>query len=83
MWDGGEAAAVFASGMAAISTTLLHFLRPGDVMLFSEPVYGGTDYLLKHILPQLSHPSGRRAAARGWRPFEAALRDRAIATTLP
>ena len=52
LWDGAEAAAVFASGMAAISTTLLHFTRPGDVILFSEPVYGGTDYLLKHMLPQ-------------------------------
>ncbi len=52
LWDEAEAAAVFASGMAAISTTLLAFLRPGDVVLHSEPVYGGTDYLLKHVLPQ-------------------------------
>ncbi len=52
LWDGAEAAAVFASGMAAISTTLLHVARPGDIILFSEPVYGGTDYLLKHVLPQ-------------------------------
>lgn len=52
IWDGAEAAAVFESGMAAISTTLLAFLNPGDVVLHSEPVYGGTDYLLKHILPR-------------------------------
>jgi len=52
IWDEAEAAAAFASGMAAISTTMLTFLRPGDVVLHSEPVYGGTDYLLKHILPQ-------------------------------
>ncbi|GIW03176.1 cystathionine gamma-synthase family protein [Roseiflexus sp.] len=52
LWDEAEAAAVFASGMAAITTTLLTFLRPGDVLLHSEPVYGGTDFLLKHILPQ-------------------------------
>ncbi len=52
LWDEAEAAAVFATGMAAISTTLLHVARPGDVILFSEPVYGGTDYLLKHVLPQ-------------------------------
>jgi methionine-gamma-lyase len=51
LWDRAEAAAVFASGMAAISTSLLALLRPGDVVLHSEPVYGGTDYLLKHILP--------------------------------
>lgn len=53
LWDDAEAAAVFASGMAAISTTLLTFLRPGDVVLHSEPVYGGTDYLLKQVLPRL------------------------------
>lgn len=52
LWDDAEAAAVFASGMAAISTTLLTFLRPGDALLHSEPVYGGTDFLLKQILPQ-------------------------------
>jgi methionine-gamma-lyase len=51
LWDGAEAAAVFSSGMSAISTTLLQFLRPGDAILFSEPVYGGSDYLLKHVLP--------------------------------
>jgi len=52
LWDDAEAAAVFASGMAAITTTLLTFLRLGDLLLHSEPVYGGTDFLFKHILPQ-------------------------------
>jgi methionine-gamma-lyase len=52
LWDEAEACAVFSSGMAAISTTLLQLLSPGDVILHSEPVYGGTDYLLKHILPR-------------------------------
>src|SRR6476659_1551005 len=46
LWDGAQAAAVFGSGMAAIATTLLEFLNPGDVVLHSDPVYGGTDYLL-------------------------------------
>lgn len=52
LWDGAEKSAVFESGMAAITTTLMTFLRPGDVILHSEPVYGGTDFLLKQILPQ-------------------------------
>lgn len=51
LWDGAEACAVFESGMAAISTTIFQLLRPGDVILHSEPVYGGSDYLLKHVLP--------------------------------
>ncbi len=52
LWDDAEEGAVFESGMAAIFTILLTFLRPGDVILHSEPVYGGTDYLIKHILPE-------------------------------
>ena len=52
VWDGAEAAAAFESGMAAISTTLFAFLRPGDVVAFSEPIYGGTEYLFHVILPQ-------------------------------
>ena len=51
LWDGAEAAAVFESGMAAISTTAFAFLRPGDVVAFPEPIYGGTEYLFDRILP--------------------------------
>lgn len=52
LWDGAEAGLVFSSGMAAIATTLLTFLRPGDVVVHSEPLYGGTDFLVHRILPQ-------------------------------
>ncbi len=52
LWDGAEAAATFASGMAAVTTTMLALLSPGDVVLHSEPVYGGTDFFLKNILPR-------------------------------
>jgi methionine-gamma-lyase len=52
LWDGAEAAAVFESGMAAITTTALTFLRPGDTLVFSEPVYGGSEYLFHKILPE-------------------------------
>jgi methionine-gamma-lyase len=50
LWEDAEAALVFCSGMAAISTTLLTFLRPGDVIAHSEPFYGGTDFLVDNIL---------------------------------
>lgn len=52
LWDDAESGLTFASGMAAIATTLLTFLRPGDVIVHSEPVYGGTEFLLERILPQ-------------------------------
>jgi len=50
LWDGAEAAAVFKSGMAAISTTFMELMQPGQVILHSDPVYGGTDHLLKHTM---------------------------------
>ena len=51
LWEGGEMAAVFSSGMAAISTTLWAYVRPGDVVLTSQPLYGGTETLIEKILP--------------------------------
>ena len=52
LWDGAEKCAVFESGMSAISTVLLEFLRPGDHLLYSMPVYGGTDHFINKVLPQ-------------------------------
>jgi methionine-gamma-lyase len=52
IWDRAESALVFSSGMSAIATTLLSFLRPGDWIVHSAPVYGGTEFLLHNILPQ-------------------------------
>ncbi|MDX1672721.1 MAG: cystathionine gamma-synthase family protein [Balneolaceae bacterium] len=52
VWEGAEEAAVFESGMSAITTVLLEFLQPGNLLLYSRPIYGGTDYFIKHILPK-------------------------------
>jgi methionine-gamma-lyase len=52
LWDGSESAALFSSGMSAIATTLLVHLRPGDLLLHSEPLYGGTDHLVNEFLPE-------------------------------
>ena len=52
LWDRAEGCAVFESGMAAITTSLLSFIRPGDVVLHSEPVYGGSDHFINHVLPR-------------------------------
>jgi methionine-gamma-lyase len=50
IYEGGESALVFSSGMSAIATTLLAYVRPGDAILHSQPLYGGTETLLARTL---------------------------------
>lgn len=50
LWDNAEDAAVFESGMAAISTAFFEFLKPGDTFLYSAPLYGGTEHFINHVL---------------------------------
>lgn len=50
LWDKADDCAVFESGMSAISTVLMEFTKPGDLLLFSNPVYGGTDHFIHHVL---------------------------------
>ena len=50
--ENGEAAVVNASGMAAISTTLLTLLSSGDHFLAQDCLYGGTHELITKDLPE-------------------------------
>lgn len=50
--DGAEAAAVTSSGMAAIGMVFLTFLRPGDQLVHSTPLYGGTETLIRKVLAE-------------------------------
>jgi methionine-gamma-lyase len=54
---GAEAAAVFNSGMAAISTLFLAFCPPGSAFVYTTPIYGGT----QHLIHQFLEPLGIRA----------------------
>jgi cystathionine beta-lyase/cystathionine gamma-synthase len=51
--ENAEAALVTASGMAAISTTLLALLSPGDHILVQDCLYGGTHNLMRVEFPRL------------------------------
>lgn len=53
LWDGAEDCAVFESGMSAISTVMMEFLSPGDLLVYSRPVYGGTDHFIQHFLKKM------------------------------
>ncbi|MGQ9460241.1 MAG: trans-sulfuration enzyme family protein [Candidatus Bathyarchaeaceae archaeon] len=50
--EGAEDAAVFSSGMAAIATTMLTLISPGDHIVSTRDLYGGTLALFKDVLPK-------------------------------
>src|SRR3954463_5206380 len=54
VYEGAEACILFSSGMSAIATTLLAFARPGDAIVHSQPLYGGTETLLAKTLAGFS-----------------------------
>lgn len=51
--EGAEESAAFESGMSAISTTMLAYLKPGDLVLFSKPTYGGTHHFINNFLKEI------------------------------
>lgn len=71
-WEEAEDAVIFGSGMAAISTLLLTFLRPGDQVLYSMPTYGGTSTLMKGLLTDFGVDA---------RPFSAGASSEDLETT--
>jgi methionine-gamma-lyase len=50
---GAQAALVFNSGMAAIVTALLTFAHPGQSIVYTVPIYGGTQHLIQDYLVTL------------------------------
>jgi methionine-gamma-lyase len=54
VYERAESCVLFSSGMSAIATTILAFVRPGDVILHSQPLYGGTETLLAKTLAGFS-----------------------------
>jgi methionine-gamma-lyase len=53
VYEEAEASVLFSSGMSAIATSILSFARPGDVIVHSQPLYGGTETLLSRTLEPL------------------------------
>jgi methionine-gamma-lyase len=51
VWEDADDALSFASGMAAVSTSVLALCKPGDQLVYTIPVYGGTDFFFSHIAP--------------------------------
>jgi cystathionine beta-lyase/cystathionine gamma-synthase len=72
--DGSQAAAVFNSGMAAIMTALTTFAKPGERIVYTVPLYGGSQHLIHEFLEPfgiqgVAVPAGRTGD------LDAAIRD--------
>ncbi|MGB3644154.1 MAG: cystathionine gamma-synthase family protein [Mesorhizobium sp.] len=50
VYEETESCILFSSGMSAITTAVLAYARPGDVILHSQPLYGGTETLISRTL---------------------------------
>lgn len=73
LWDEAEDCMVTSSGMSAISTTLLSLSRPDEVIVYSEPIYGGTDTLVNSILPEFKIKSVGFLSCEGLKGLKRAL----------
>ncbi|HEY8383127.1 MAG TPA: cystathionine gamma-synthase family protein [Microvirga sp.] len=73
IFEEAEQALLFSSGMSAIATTILAFARPGDVILHSQPLYGGTETLVAKTLVNM----GMKAVGFGNGVDEASIREAA------
>ncbi len=51
LMEDGDAAALFASGMAAISTTVMTFVHAGEEIVSTPALYGGTYRFFRDTLP--------------------------------
>jgi methionine-gamma-lyase len=73
VYEGAESAILFSSGMSAISTSLMAYARPGDVIVHSQPLYGGTETLLTKTFAQFGIKSV---------PFDDGVSEKAIRAAL-
>ena len=51
--EGGDSCVSFSSGMAALSAVFLELLKPGDEIISSSRIYGGSKLFFAHILQKL------------------------------
>jgi methionine-gamma-lyase len=78
-WEETEDALVFNSGTAAAATIFLQHLRSGDLVLFSNPIYGGTATLLRGLMTDLGVTAASYGPDATAEDLEALIADRDLA----
>ncbi len=74
LWEETQDALTFATGMAAIATTLLAFVQPGETIVHSAPLYAATETLIGKVLARLGVSFVDFPASATQAEIEAALR---------
>lgn len=72
--SGAAGALVFNSGMAAIMTSMLAYLKPGASVVYTVPIYGGTQHFIEDYL-SIWGVRGVEVAAGSTAQLEAAIRS--------
>src|SRR6202044_1706210 len=67
---GAQSAAIFNSGMAAIFTVMLTFMERGGSLIYTQPLYGGSQHLIHQVIEPLgfarnARPGGAASALSG------------------
>ena len=70
---GGEEAKMFASGMGAISSAILHFVKAGDHIITINNVYGPTNNFIKHYLKEKCNVNSTYVEGKKRSDFENAI----------
>ncbi len=53
LWEGAEEAAVFSTGMSAITTALIAHVKAGETILHSGPLYAATEKLIDTVFGRM------------------------------
>ena len=53
LYDRGEGALAFSSGMAAITTSLITCAKPGSTILHTTPLYGAAEVFIRNFMPSI------------------------------
>lgn len=53
LYDQGEGALAFSSGMAAITTSLITCAKPGSTILHTTPLYGAAEVFIRNFMPSI------------------------------
>jgi methionine-gamma-lyase len=75
LWENAEEAAVFSTGMSAITTALMAHVRAGDAIVHSGPLYAATEKLIDAVFGRYDATFRNFAASAGLDEIRAVIEE--------